>query len=174
MNIKFIDFLNVFDIFSLIIIIFSSLFSLKGGLMNSLLNLTKWILLVLVIKYSFNYLRVPFADALDLSPTLTDILIFTSVLIVGYVIFTILNRLILGLLTADKTGPINRLFGLVFGIIRGYILVVIIFSVLINWSVSKNIVNSYNENSVLFEIIESGNKILKIVPHQIQDRINSI
>jgi membrane protein required for colicin V production len=174
MNIKFIDFLNVFDIFSLIIIIFSSLFSLKGGLMNSLLNLTKWILLVLVIKYSFNYLRVPFADALDLSPTLTDILIFTSVLIVGYVIFTILNRLILGLLTADKTGPINRLFGLVFGIIRGYILVVIIFSVLINWSVSKNIVNSYNENSVLFEIIESGNKILKIVPHQIQDRIDSI
>jgi len=174
MNIKFIDFLNVFDIFSLIIIIFSGLFSLKGGLMASLLNLTKWILLVLVLKYSFNYLRVPFADALDLSPTLTDILIFTSVLIVGYVIFTILNRLILGIFNADKTGPINRLFGLVFGIIRGYILVVIIFSVLINWSVSENIVNSYNKNSVLFEIIESGNKILKIVPQQIQDRIDSI
>jgi hypothetical protein len=66
------------------------------------------------------------------------------------------------------------LFGLVFGIIRGYILVVIIFSVLINWSVSENIVNSYNENSVLFEIIDSGNKILKIVPQQIQDRIDSI
>ena len=174
MNIKFIDFLNVFDIFSLIIIIFSALFSLKGGLMTSLLNLIKWIILVLVLKYSFNYLRVPFADALELSPTLTDILIFTSVLIVGYVIFTILNKLILGLLNADKTGPINRLFGLVFGIIRGYILVVIIFSVLINWSVSENIVNSYNENSVLFEIIESGNKILKIVPQQIQDRIESI
>ena len=174
MNIKFIDFLNVFDIFSLIIIVFSALFSLKGGLITSLLNLTKWILLVLVLKYSFNYLRVPFADALDLSPTLTDILIFTSVLIVGYVIFTILNRLILGILNADKTGPINRLFGLVFGIIRGYILVVIIFSVLINWSVSVNIVNSYNENSVLFEIIESGNKMLKIVPQQIQDRIESI
>ena len=174
MNIKFIDFLNVFDIFSLIIIIFSALFSLKGGLITSLLNLTKWILLVLVLKYAFNYLRVPFTDALDLSPTLTDILIFTSVLIVGYVIFTLLNRLILGLLNADKTGPINRLFGLVFGIIRGYILVVIIFSVLINWSVSVNIVNSYNENSVLFEIIESGNKMLKIVPQQIQDRIDSI
>ena len=174
MNIEFIDFLNVFDIFSLIIIIFSALFSLKGGLMNSLLNLIKWILLVLVLKYSFNYLRVPFADALDLSPTLTDILIFTSVLIVGYVIFTIFNRIILGLLNSDKTGPINRLFGLVFGIIRGYILVVIMFSVLINWSVSENIVNSYNENSVLFEIIDSGNKILKIVPQQIQDRIDSI
>ena len=174
MNFGFIDFLNVFDIFSLIIIIFSALFSLKGGLMTSLLNLIKWILLVIVLKYSFNYLREPFTNALDLSPTLIDILIFTSVLIVGYVIFTILNRLILGLLNADKTGPINRLFGLVFGIIRGYILVVIIFSVLINWSVSENIVNSYNENSVLFEIIESGNKILKIVPQQIQDRIDSI
>ena len=174
MNIEFIDFLNVFDIFSLIIIIISALFSLKGGLMTSLLNLIKWILLVFVLKYSFNYLRVPFTDALNLSPTITDILIFTSVLIIGYVVFTILNRLILGLINADKTGPINRLFGLVFGIIRGYILVVIIFSVLINWSISKNIVNSYNENSVLFEIIESGNKILKIVPQQFQDRIESI
>ena len=174
MNIDFIDFLNVFDIFSLIIIIFSALFSLKGGLITSLLNLIKWILLVLVLKYSFNYLRAPFANALDLSSTLTDILIFTSVLIVGYVILTILNRLILGLLNADKVGPINRLFGLVFGIIRGYILIVIIFSVLINWSVSANILNSYNGNSVLFKIIESGNTILKIVPQQVQDKIESI
>ena len=75
MNFGFIDFLNVFDIFSLIIIIFSALFSLKGGLMTSILNLIKWILLVLVLKYSFNYLRVPFTDALNLSPTITDILI---------------------------------------------------------------------------------------------------
>jgi len=174
MNIELIDFLNIFDIFSLIIIIFSALFSLKGGLMTSILNLIKWILLVIVLKYSFNYLRVPFTDALDLSPTLTDILIFTSVLIIGYVILTIINRLILGLVNADKTGPIYRLFGLIFGVIRGYILIVIIFSVLNNWSVSENILNSYSGNSVLFEIIESGNKILKIVPQQFQDRIESI
>ena len=174
MNIELIDFLNIFDIFSLIIIIFSALFSLKGGLMTSILNLIKWILLVIVLKYSFNYLRVPFTDALDLSPTLTDILIFTSVLIIGYVILTIINRLILGLVNADKTGPIYRLFGLIFGVIRGYILIVIIFSVLINWSVSQNILNSYNGNSVLFKIIESGNEILKIVPQEIQDRIESI
>ena len=174
MNIEITNFLNVFDIFSLIIIIFSALFSLKGGLITSLLNLIKWILLVFVLKYSFNYLRAPFTNALDLSPTLTDILIFTSVLIVGYVILTILSRLILGLLNTNKTGPINRLFGLVFGIIRGYILIVIIFSVLTNWGVSKNILNSYNGNSVLFEIIESGNRIIKVIPQQIQDRIDSI
>jgi membrane protein required for colicin V production len=174
MNIEFTNFLNVFDIFSLIIIIFSALFSLKGGLITSLLNLIKWILLVFILKYSFNYLRVPFTNALDLSPTLTDILIFTSVLIVGYVILTILSRLILGLLNTNKTGPINRLFGLIFGIIRGYILIVIIFSILTNWGVSKNILNSYNGNSVLFEIIESGNRIIKVIPRQIQDRIDSI
>ena len=174
MNIEFTNLLNVFDIFSLIIIIFSALFSLKGGLITSLLNLIKWILLVLVLKYSFNYLRAPFANALDLSSTLTDILIFTSVLIVGYVILTVLNKLILGLLNADRAGHINRLFGLLFGIIRGYILIVIIFSVLINWSVSKNILNSYNGNSVLFEIIESGNTILKIIPQQLQDNIESL
>ena len=80
----------------------------------------------------------------------------------------------MGLLNANRTGPINRLLGLIFGIIRGYILIVIIFSVLINWSVSKNILNSYKGNSVLFEIIESGNKILKVIPQQIEDRIEPI
>ena len=51
---------------------------------------------------------------------------------------------------------------------------VIIFSILINWSISKNILNSYEGNSILFGVIESGNKILKIVPQEIQDTIESI
>ena len=174
MSIEITNFLNIFDIFCLIIIMCSALFSLKGGLITSLLNLIKWILLVLSLKYSFNYLRDPFTDVLNLSPTLIDILIFVSVLILGYVTLTLTNRLILGLLNADRIGPINRLFGFLFGILRGYILIVIIFSILSSANFSKELLSSYNGNSVLFEIVESGNRIMEIIPKKIDDRIDSL
>ncbi len=174
MNIEFSDFLNVFDIFCIIILFFSALFSLKGGILKSLLNLIKWLLIILALKYSFNYLRVPFTNALDLPPTIIDILIFVSVLIVGFVILSLINKLILGILNAEKVGPINRLFGFIFGIIRGYILIIIIFSVLINWNISKDILNSYDGSSVLFQVVESGNKIFKIIPKELDEKIDSI
>ena len=81
MNLELNEFLNIFDIFCLIIIFLSVLFSLKSGLLKNLLNLAKWIFLITAIRYSFDYLRGPFNDALSLSPTLTDISIFVSVFI---------------------------------------------------------------------------------------------
>ena len=73
MNIELAEFANFFDIFCLTVILISALFSLKGGLLKNLLNLVKWIVVVLVLKYSFDYLRVPFKNTLDLSHTLKDI-----------------------------------------------------------------------------------------------------
>mgnify|MGYP001481769479 CR=1 FL=1 len=174
MNIDFSELLNVFDIFSLIIISLSILFSLKGGFLKSFLNFIKWIILIFTIKYSFVYLRDPFSEALKLSTTLIDIIIFISVFIIGYVTLTLLNRLLLGLINANTIGPINRLLGLVFGIFRGYIFSVIIFSLLINWSFSENILNSYNNNAVLFGIIKNGSEAIKIIPKNVESKIDSI
>ena len=88
MNLELNEFLNVFDIFCLFIIFLSALFSLKSGLLKNLLNLVKWIVLISSIRYSFDYLREPFNNALGLSPTLIDISIFISVFIISYVAMT--------------------------------------------------------------------------------------
>ena len=174
MNVDFSELLNVFDIFFLTVITLSTVLSLKGGFLKSFLNFIKWIILIFTLKYSFVYLRDPLNEALKLSTTLIDIIIFISVFIIGYLTLTLLNRLLLGLINANTIGPINRLFGLVFGIFRGYIFSVVIFSLLINWSFSKNILNSYNNNSVLFNIIQNGSETIKIIPKNVEDKINSI
>ena len=128
MNIELAEFANFFDIFCLIIIVASALLSLKAGLLKNLLNLAKWIALITVLKYSFGYLRVPFKEALNLSPTLIDITIFISVFIISYVTFTLINRLIIGLISSDRSGAIDRLFGFLFGIVRGYIIVAVSYT----------------------------------------------
>jgi membrane protein required for colicin V production len=174
MNIELAEFANFFDIFCLTVILISALFSLKGGLLKNLLNLVKWIVVVLVLKYSFDYLRVPFKNTLDLSPTLTDISIFISVFIISYVMMTIVNRLIVGLISSDRSGPIDRLFGVIFGIVRGYIIVVMIFSVLNNWYFSKELLRSYGNESVLFESIDKGKKLFQLLPLQIEKKLDTI
>jgi membrane protein required for colicin V production len=174
MNIDLAEFANFFDIFCLIIIIASALLSFKAGLLKNLLNLAKWIALITVLKYSFGYLRVPFKEALNLSPTLIDITIFISVFIISYVTFTLINRLIIGLISSDRSGVIDRLFGFLFGIVRGYIVIVIIFSVFINWNFSSTLLKSYKNDSVLYESIDKGKELFKIMPRKIKEKLELI
>jgi len=174
MNIDLADFANFFDIFCLIIIIASALLSLKAGLLKNLLNLAKWIASITLIKYSFGYLRIPFKEALNLSPTLIDISIFISVFIISYVTFTLINRLIIGLISSDRSGTIDRLFGFLFGIFRGYIIVVIIFSIFSNWNFSNALIKSYKNDSVLYESIDKGKELFKIIPREIKEKLELI
>ena len=174
MNIDLAEFANFFDIFCLIIIIASALLSLKAGLLKNLLNLAKWIALITVLKYSFGYLRVPFKEALNLSSTLIDITIFISVFIISYVTFTLINRLIIGLISSDRSGAIDRLFGLLFGIVRGYIIVVIIFSIFSNWNFSNTLLKSYKNDSVLYQSIDKGKEFFKIIPREIEEKLELI
>jgi membrane protein required for colicin V production len=174
MNVDLAEFANFFDIFCLIIIIASALLSFKAGLLKNLLNLAKWIALITVLKYSFGYLRVPFKEALNLSPTLIDITIFISVFIISYVTFTLINRLIIGLISSDRSGVIDRLFGFLFGIVRGYIVIVIIFSVFINWNFSSTLLKSYKNDSVLYESIDKGKELFKIIPREIDEKLELI
>ena len=174
MNIDLAEFANFFDIFCLIMIIASALLSFKAGLLKNLLNLVKWIALITVLKYSFGYLRVPFKEALNLSPTLIDITIFISVFIISYVTFTLINRLIIGLISSDRSGAIDRLFGFLFGIVRGYIIVVIIFSIFSNWNFSSTLLKSYKNDSVLYESIDKGKELFKIIPREIEEKLELI
>ena len=155
-------------------IIASALLSLKAGLLKNLLNLAKWIASITLIKYSFGYLRIPFKEVLNLSPTLIDISIFISVFIISYVTFTLINRLIIGLISSDRSGVIDRLFGFLFGIVRGYIITIIIFSVFSNWSFSNTLLKSYENESVLYEIIDKGKELLKILPREIEEKLELI
>ena len=171
MNLELNEFLNVFDIFCLFIIFLSALFSLKSGLLKNLLNLVKWIVLISSIKYSFDYLREPFNNALGLSPTLIDISIFISVFIISYVAMTLINRIIIGLVSSDKHGSIDKLFGVIFGIIRGYIIVVIFFSIVNDWNYSRKLIYTYDGKSVLFESINKGKKLFKLIPEQLEEQL---
>ena len=73
------DFINVFDIFFIIICIISIFFAIKNGLIKSLFNLIKWILIIYIIKNIFSYLR-PIFDQYIPNQTIAEISIFFRLL----------------------------------------------------------------------------------------------
>jgi uncharacterized membrane protein required for colicin V production len=84
---------------------------------------------------------------------------------------TLINRIIIGLVSSDKHGSIDKLFGVIFGIIRGYIIVVIFFSIVSDWNYSRKLIYTYDGKSVLFESINKGKKLFKLIPEQLEEQL---
>ena len=107
LNFDFSELLNVFDILVLFIIILSIFFALKNGLIKSIFNLIKWILIILLIKFSFKPLR-PYIDLYISNSTIADISIFIIVFISSYILLSSLNRLLIGIIQPNKSVTITE------------------------------------------------------------------
>ena len=125
MNINFNQFINIFDIIFIITVTISFFFGVKNGLIKSLLNVIKWIIIFYLIKSCFKLLR-PIFDTYIFNQTLSDILIFTFTLIVSYILISFINRIIFGILQPKRSFFLDMSFGGVLGIFRG-------LSFLYNW-----------------------------------------
>ena len=116
MNINFSQFYNPFDILFLIIILISFFWD-KNGLIKSLLNFIKWIIIFYFLRNCFDILR-PIFDPFISNQTLSDIMIFFTTLIVSYILISFINRIIIGLLQPKKSISIDMVFGGMLGILE--------------------------------------------------------
>ena len=166
-DINFGDLLNFFDITVLIILLISCFFAFKNGLIKSIFNLGKWIAIIVLIKLSFNILR-PYVDEYIQNSTIADICIFLSILICSYILLSTFNRVIIGIIQPSKSGFADYMFGSIFGLLRGYIIVVLIFSS-INASFPYSSWPKFTQNGSLIEIITYGEEFLNTIPQRIED-----
>ena len=167
MNINFSQFLNPFDIFFLIIISISFFFGIKNGLIKSIFNFIKWIIIFYLIKNCFTLLR-PVFDSFTDNQTTSDILIFFSTLIVSYILISFFNRILIGLLQPKKSLFIDLSFGGFLGILRGY-LIFIILIFFINSNFSSAFMNEFLKMGTFNEIVNYGVDFLEQVPRNIDD-----
>ena len=166
-DINFGDLVNFFDITVLIILFISCFFAFKNGLIKSIFNLGKWIAIIVLIKLSFNILR-PYVDEYIQNSTIADICIFLSILICSYILLSTFNRVIIGIIQPSKSGFADYMFGSIFGLLRGYIIVVLIFSS-INASFPYSSWPKFTQNGSLIKIITYGEEFLNTIPQRIEN-----
>ncbi len=149
---------NLFDIIVLIIFLYCMTQCFLKGFSLSLISFMKWVLstvvtIILVPKLQptvSNYIESEFINNLGLG---IAIFIFTLFLTI------VLGKALGKAVTWTGVGSIDKTFGMLFGIFKGYVVSVCIFSILNwfypfqNWGISA-------EDAITFNFVNKGSEIL--------------
>jgi membrane protein required for colicin V production len=150
--------INLFDIFVSIIFIYFVVQCFLKGFSLSLISFMKWVFstvvtIILVPKLQpvvSEYIESEFVNSIGLG-----ILIFIFTLFLTILIGKALSKAV----TWTGVGSIDKIFGILFGVFKGYVVSVCIFSILNwfypfqNWGISV-------EDAITFDMINKGSKIL--------------
>ena len=155
---KFFSQLNFFDIIFLLILVYFIIQCFVKGFTLSLISFMKWVLSTII-----TIILVPKAQPLVGEYVKSD---FVNNIGIGIVIFvftlfvTILIGKVLGkALTWTGVGSIDKTFGLLFGVFKGYVVSVCIFSIL-NWFYPYQNWGISAEDALSFNLVNKGSKML--------------
>ena len=155
---RFIGGINIFDIIFLIIMTYSIIQCFIKGFSLSFISFMKWVLsvvitIVLVPKlqpWVSEYIESDFINNVGLG-----VLIFITTLFILILIGKSLNRAV----TWTGLGSIDKSFGLIFGVFKGYVVIVCLFS-LSNWFYPYKNWGISAEDAFSFNIVKKGSEIL--------------
>ena len=152
------NFINLFDIFFLIVLIYNILQCFVKGFSLSLISFMKWVLsaiitIILVPKLQpivSEYVQSEFINNMGLG-----IAIFILTLFIIILIGKTLNKAV----TWTGVGSIDKGFGFLFGFFKGYIVSVCLFSIF-NWFYPYQNWGISVDKAISFSLINKGSKIL--------------
>ena len=150
--------ISAFDLIVFLITVYSMAQSAAKGFMMSLLSFSKWLLaliITIILVPKFN----PFVQNYIDSKFVTDIGLGIFIYIISLFIIINIGKAISSAVTYSGLGAVDKSFGLVFGIFKGYVICVCIFS-LLNWFYPHKNWPIETEGTYSFEIIYKGSKFL--------------
>ncbi len=116
------DGFGVLDIAVLAVVLLSALLALMRGFVHEVLSFSAWIGAGIVTVYAFPFVQ-PYARQLVDISILADIASGIAVFLVSLVLLTLFAKLLAELVQGSSLSAIDRLLGLLFGLLRGAALV---------------------------------------------------
>jgi len=152
------DNISAFDLIVVLIIIYSMAQCAAKGFTLSLLSFSKWLIaLVVTIVLVPNF--SPWVENYIESKFVADIGLGIFIFIVALFIVINIGKAISGAVTWSGLGGVDKIFGLIFGIFKGYVICVCIFS-LSNWFYPHEKWPIATKDAYSFSIVFSGSKFL--------------
>ena len=148
----------VFDLITFIIVIYSVAQCGSRGFMRSLLSFSKW-LLALVITIILVPKLNPLVQEFIESKFIADIGLGIFIYIISLFIIINIGKIVSRVVNWSGLGSVDKTFGLIFGVFRGYIICVCLFS-LLNWFYPHQKWPVETKDTYSFEIIYNGSEFL--------------
>jgi len=152
------DSISAFDLIVFLILVYSMAQCTAKGFMLSLLSFSKWLLalvITIILVPKFN----PWVQDYIESKFISDIGLGIFIYIVSLFIIINIGKAISRAVTYSGLGSVDKSFGLIFGIFKGYVICVCIFS-LLNWFYPHQKWPIKSEGTYSFELIYKGSKFL--------------
>ena len=147
-----------FDLIVFLIVIYSMARCTARGFTRSLLSFSKWLLALIITIILVPKLNPWVQDYIE-SKFITDIGLGIFIYIVSLFIIINIGKAIGSAVTWSGLGSVDKTFGLFFGIFKGYLICVCIFS-LLNWFYPHQKWPLKAEGTYSFEIIYKGSEFL--------------
>lgn len=111
------------------VIVISALLSLRRGFVKEALSLVTWVAAFIVARVFTDNMSVLLADYID-TPSARVIAAFAILFVLTLIVGALINRLISMIVEATGLSSTDRLLGMVFGVARGGLLVVVLVALL--------------------------------------------
>jgi len=150
--------ISAFDLIVFLIVVYSMAQCAAKGFMMSLLSFSKWLLALIITIILVPKLNPWVQDYIE-SKFVSDIGLGIFIYIVSLFIIINIGKAIGRAVTYSGLGSVDKIFGLVFGIFKGYIISICIFS-LLNWFYPHKNWPIETEDTYSFAIIYKGSEFL--------------
>lgn len=162
--------LNNLDIIILVILGLSALIALSRGLIKEVLSIIGWVLGAAAVIYLLPVFT-PITKEYISSGMIAGVVTAIFILILFMVIWIMLTGNIVSKIRSSKLGGLDRLLGLFFGIMRAFLLVILLY-ILINWMMPADRRPEIFKNSKYFNLAgEFATPIENLIPKETLDMI---
>ena len=179
---------NITDWAILVILVASSLISLSRGFVKEFLSLFLWVF-AFIVSVNFEYLVTPQILKFITNPEVAKIISYIVVFLLAIYLGGILIKLISKLIKWSGASGFDKFLGVVFGFIRGAILILVIFLIIPSGVKSSDLVSNSKISPIINEyipkveaylknlldnknIIEESIKIIEPVVESVEDSLN--
>ncbi len=150
--------ISAFDLIVFLIIVYSMAQSAAKGFMLSLLSFSKWLLALIITIILVPKINPLVQDYLE-SKFVADIGLGIFIYILSLFVIINIGKAIGKAVRYTGLGSVDKFFGLMFGIFKGYLICVCVFS-LSNWFYPHQNWPIETEDTYSFEIIYKGSEFL--------------
>ena len=173
---------NLFDLLVILFILASAFFAFSRGFFQEIFSLFSWSG-ALLISYFYSKYLIDYVDKILNNPTLSNLITYLVIFIVSLFLLSFISKKISGLIKYSSVGMIDRSLGFLFRVIRGYILLCLIFfgynfffkEVYPKWLEKSKLSYILMKGSIeLISIFDKDNQSINSIEKKIIEKSNSL
>ena len=173
---------NLFDLLVILFILASAFFAFSRGFFQEIFSLFSWSG-ALLISYFYSKYLIDYVDKILNNSTLSNLITYLVIFIVSLFLLSFISKKISGLIKYSSVGMIDRSLGFLFGVIRGYVLLCLMFfcynfffnDVYPKWLEKSKLSYILMKGSIeLISIFDKDNQSINSIEEKIIEKSNSL